>query len=168
MLAGSFQQKKARYVPCSVQLPPTALHTGCPLKCYGMCGIISYTVRSIALGSTILMTLAIRKGMLICTYWDGQVVVKGGEEVVSMAFTIFHQWIYGITSVYIHWWDVTQRPWCGATLSRQSGTVCITSSLLVLILNCGLVVENSRKSLHAEATMTLVHTGMDNRPTCCM
>ena len=91
MLAGSFQQKKARYVPCTVQLPPTALHTGCPLKCYGMCGIISHTVRSIALGMYNPNDFSIRKGMLICTYWDGQVVVKGGEEVVSMAFTIFHQ-----------------------------------------------------------------------------
>ena len=53
--------------------------------------------------------------------------------------------------------------------SQGKVELCITSSLLdLLFLNYGLDVENSSKCLHAEATMTLVHTGMDNRPTCCM
>ena len=51
----------------------------------------THTVRSIALGMYKPNDFSIRKGMLICTYWDGQVVVKGGEAVVSMAITVFHQ-----------------------------------------------------------------------------
>ena len=47
-------------------------------------------------------------------------------------------------------------------------SVSPASCLVLLFLNSGLGVnvENSSKALQAEATMTLVHTGMDNRPIC--
>ena len=47
-------------------------------------------------------------------------------------------------------------------------SVSPASCLVLLFLNSGLGVnvKNSSKALQAEATMTLVHTGMDNRPIC--
>ena len=47
-------------------------------------------------------------------------------------------------------------------------SVSPASRLVLLFLNSGLGanVENSSEALQAEATMTLVHTGMDNRPIC--